>query len=99
MWTLAVKKSDGTVHGYMSTETTRKNLGDYPEADFDIYEVPDQIAKGVSVGSTVDISGGQIIKVTALIKTDPNAAWKAKYAAAKADSERIAIIAQKLGLI
>ena len=85
----------------MSTVTTAENmLGKAPAADYEVMQVEDNLVKGQPiVGATVTMVDNQISKVTAAAEVSPPTDYKAIYAAAKADSERIAIIAQKLGLI
>jgi hypothetical protein len=99
MWTLIIKKADSTVAGFMSAETTRENLGDYPEDMYDLYLVHDSLVpKGDLMGAAAGIVHDKIAKIT-LPAPQPVTDPKAIYAAAKTDSERIAIIAQQLGLI
>ena len=99
MWTLIIKKADSTVAGFMSAETTRENLGDYPEADFDIKYVEDSAIPATPLlGATIsDLEG--TVKITASVNVVQEINWKTEYTAAKTDSERIAIIAKKLGLV
>jgi hypothetical protein len=101
MWTLIVKKTDNSIAGYMSTVTTRDNLGDYPEADYDLKYIEDSlIPSGPILGAIVAPNKGGLITITPSVampaKSQPD--WKELYELAKTDSERIAIIAQKLGL-
>jgi len=96
-----IRKSDNSIVAYMSTETTAENmLGNASAADYEVIQVEDSMVKGQPiVGATVTLVGTQAAKVTASAEVSPPTDYKAIYAAAKADSERIAIIAQKLGLI
>jgi hypothetical protein len=96
-----IRKSDNSIVAYMSTETTAENmLGNASAADYEVIQVEDSMVKGQPiVGATVTLVGTPAATVTASAEVSPPTDYKAIYAAAKADSERIAIIAQKLGLI
>ena len=96
-----LRKSDSSIVAYMSTETTKVNmLGNASESEYDVLLVEGSLVKGQPiVGATVTLVDGQVTKVTAAAEVTSQIDYKAIYAAAKADSERIAIIAQKLGLI
>ena len=52
MWTLIIKKADSTIAGYMSTETTRENLGNYPEDDYYLKFVDDADMPQLGAGQT-----------------------------------------------
>ena len=92
-----IRKSDGVIVAHMSTETTAANmLGNASAADYEVVQVEDSLVKGQPiVGATVTLVDSQVTKVTASAEVTPPTDYKA---AAKTDSERIAIIAQKNGL-
>ncbi len=96
-----IRKSDNSIVAYMSTETTAENmLGNASAADYEVIQVEDSMVKGQPiVGATVTLVDGQVTKVTAAAEVTSQIDYKAIYAAAKADSDRIAILAQKAGLI
>ena len=89
-----IRKSDGVIVAHMSTETTAANmLGNASPNEYDVLYTD----KLPIVGGVASISEGTVMDITPptqKVETD----YKALYAAAKTDSERIAIIAQKLGL-
>jgi len=96
-----IRKSDGVIVAYMSTSTTAENmLGNASAADYEVVQVEDNLVKVQPiVEATVTLVDSQVTKVTAAAEVSPPTDYKAIYAAAKADSERIAIIAKKLGLV
>jgi hypothetical protein len=95
MNTVMIRKSDGVVVAFMSTATTAENmLGNASPNEYDVLcteEAP-------IIGAIAEITAGEITNLTPPTPP-PVIDYKELYAAAKADSERIAIIAQKLGLI
>ncbi|MDD5220408.1 MAG: hypothetical protein PHV11_07570 [Candidatus Bipolaricaulis sp.] len=95
MNTVMIRKSDNAVVAFMSTETTVENmLGNASESEYAVLFTD----KLPIVGGVASISEGTVMDITPptqKVETD----YKALYAAAETNSERIAIIAQKLGLM
>ena len=101
MHTLMIRKSDNVVAAFMSTETTAENmLGQASSDEYIVCHVEKElIPPGALIGATVQVVDGKVTKISSptipTVQTDTS---KIDYAAAKTDSERIAVIARKLGL-